>query len=64
MCNFLTIRQAASLGILSEHRLRIMVAEGKCPGIYSGSRFLVNVDMLNEVLEAESRRAMRSVENG
>ncbi len=53
---FLTIRQAAKNGIMSEHFLRLLVAQGRCPGVYSGNRFLVNVDALVEQLEAESRQ--------
>lgn len=52
---FKTIRQTAAMGILSEHRLRLMVAEGKCPGIRTGNRFLVNVTALAEMLDRESR---------
>lgn len=55
MPKFVTIRQAAATGLLSEHRLRIMVAEGKCPGIRSGNRFLVNLDALAELLDSESQ---------
>lgn len=55
MPNFKTIRQTASTGLLPEHRLRILVAEGRCPGIRSGTRFLVNVDALAEQLDKESR---------
>ena len=52
---FKTIRQTAATGILSEHRLRLLVAEGKCPGIRTGNRFLVNVTALAEMLDRESR---------
>lgn len=54
---FQTIRQTAKTGILSEHSLRLMVAQGRCPGIYSGNRFLVNYDLLVEQLDRESRAA-------
>lgn len=54
--NFKTIRQTAALGILSEHRIRRLVSTGKCPGIYTGNKFLVNVGALIEMLEAESRK--------
>lgn len=50
-----TIRQTAALGILSEHRLRLMVAAGECPGIQTGNRFLINVDALAELLDRQSR---------
>lgn len=54
---FPTIRQTAKTGILPEHSLRIMVAQGRCPGIYSGNRFLVNYDLLVEQLDRESLAA-------
>lgn len=56
MTQFKTIRQTAALGILPEYRSRIMAAQGNCPGIKSGNRYLVNVNALVEQLEAESRR--------
>lgn len=52
---FKTIRQTAATGIASEHRIRIWVAEGKCPGIRTGNRFLVNVSALAEMLDRMSR---------
>ena len=55
MTEFKTIRQTAATGIISEHFLRLMVKQNKCPGIHSGNRFLVNVDALEEMLDAESR---------
>lgn len=54
MPEFKTIRQTAALGVLTEHRLRLMVAQGTCPGIYVGNRFLVNVELLLELLQTES----------
>lgn len=56
MPEFKTIRQTAATGILSEHRLRIMVAQGVCPGIQTGNCFLVNVSALAEMLESMSRK--------
>lgn len=56
---FLTIRQTAATGIITEHQLRIMVAAGACPGIKTGNRFMVNVTALAEQLDAESRAAVR-----
>lgn len=56
MPEFKTIRQTAATGIASEHRIRLWVAEGKCPGIRTGNRFLVNVSALAEMLDAESRK--------
>ena len=51
---FRTIRQTAALGILPEHRLRLMYKENRLPGIYSGSRFLINVSALIEQLNNET----------
>lgn len=59
MPKFLTIRQVAATGLLSEHRLRIMVAEGRCPGIQTGNRFLVNITALAEQLDLESRAGVQ-----
>lgn len=59
MPEFKTIRQVAAIGILPEHRLRALVKEGRCPGIFSGSRFLINVQALAEQLERESMEAVR-----
>lgn len=53
---FLTIRQTAARGVLTEHHLRLLHAQGRLPGIVTGNRFLVNLPLLNEQLEAESRR--------
>ena len=38
--------------------LRSMVKRGECPGFYSGSRFYVNMALLREKLEQDSRSAM------
>ena len=58
MTTYKTIRQTAALGILSEHFLRQLVARGQCPGVYTGNRFLVNVEALVEQLERQSREAV------
>ena len=55
MPKFKTIRQTAATGILSEHHLRLLVAQGRCPGIRTGNRFLVNTEVLAEQLDKESR---------
>ncbi len=60
MPEFKTIRQVAAIGILPEHRLRALVKEGRCPGLYSGSRFLINVGALAEQLERESMEALKT----
>lgn len=51
---FLTIRQTAATGILTEHHLRLLEKQGKLPGVRSGNRFLVNVPILVELLNQES----------
>jgi hypothetical protein len=61
MTSYKTIRQTAATGIMTEHYLRRMVEDGRCPGIYSGNRFLINVEALAEQLDKESRK-MKSME--
>lgn len=56
MSEFRTIRQTAALGILPEYRIRLLVAQGKCPGIYTGNRFMVNLAALTEMLDQQSRK--------
>lgn len=53
---FQTVRQVARYLEISESLVRRLVAQGVCPGVYSGNRFLVNVEALREYLEAESRQ--------
>lgn len=53
-----TVRRTAATGITSEHHLRQLIAQGKCPGIRVGNRFMVNVTALAEMLDAESRKAV------
>ena len=52
---FLTIRQVARTGILSEHYLRMLEAQKRLPGVYSGRTKLVNVRMLLQQLDEESK---------
>lgn len=52
---FKTIRQTAAMGILPEHQIRLMVAQGACPGFKAGNRFMVNVTALMEQLDRMSR---------
>ena len=54
---FLTINQTAKEIGLPHTCLRAMQAQGKLPGFYAGSRWYVNVDMLREQLENDSRPA-------
>lgn len=53
---FRTVRQVARYLEIPESLVRRLVAQGVCPGVYSGNRFLVNVEVLREYLEAESRQ--------
>lgn len=59
MSNYLTIRQTAKELEFPENRIRSMVKQGVCPGIYSGNRFLVNVGAFIEQLDKESRRNIK-----
>lgn len=52
---FQTVRQTAKNLKIPEHFIRSLVAQGVCPGIYSGNRFLVYVDGLREYLTAASQ---------
>lgn len=61
MATFKTIRQAAAMGLMTERYLRLLVAQGKCPGIRSGNRFLINVDALAEQLDAESCKNCKEI---
>lgn len=53
---FQTVRQVARYLEVPERLVRRLVVQGVCPGVYSGNRFLVNVEALREYLEAESRQ--------
>lgn len=57
---FQTIRQTAASGILPENRIRQRLKEGRLPGIYSGTRFLVNIDALEDMLAAETAQSIRN----
>lgn len=46
----MTIRETAKTGILPETALRTLVKQNKIPGIYVGTRFLVNYNALCEWL--------------
>lgn len=55
---FLTIRETAKTGILSEHCLRLMQKQGKLPCIMVGNKCLINYPLLLEQLTEESRMAV------
>ena len=56
---FLTIRETAKTGILSEHSLRLMQKQGKIPHIMCGTKCLINYPLLVEMLTEESKKAMK-----
>ena len=56
---FMTINQAAKAIGLPHTCLRAMLANNSLPGFYSGSRYYVNMEMLKEDLEMESRTRSR-----
>lgn len=45
---FLSIRETAKAGPLSEYCLRLMQKRGELPGVYSGRKFLVNYNAFLE----------------
>ena len=57
---FLPVHKTAQLGFISETCLRNMVKDGRCPGVYSGRKFLVNVDALIEQIDRESRANVKN----
>ena len=55
---FMTIRETAKTGILSEHALRIMQKQGKIPYVMCGTKCLINYPLLVEMLTEESQKAV------
>lgn len=55
---FMTIREVARTGIITEHHLRILVAQGKVPTIKAGTRNYIHYPMLCEQLEKMARESM------
>lgn len=51
---FMTIRETAKTGMISEHHLRLMEKQERLPGVRVGNRFKVNVQQLVEQLNRES----------
>ncbi|MCQ2538277.1 MAG: excisionase family DNA-binding protein [Lachnospiraceae bacterium] len=50
--SYCTIRQAAELGIIREHALRVLVRQNRIPFIQVGNRVLINTDELQDYLKA------------
>lgn len=60
---FMSIRETAATGILSEYALRLMEKQGRLPCIKVGVKCLINYPQLIEQLNAESKRAISGGEN-
>ena len=56
---YLTIRQVAATGILSEHAIRIMEKQGKIPCLKIGKKTMINFPLFLETLNCESKRAVQ-----
>ena len=54
---FASIREVGKLGILPEYSLRLMEAQGKLPGVYTGKMKHVNVRLLLKQPDEESAKA-------
>lgn len=52
---FMSIRQVAKTGVLSEYALRLMEKQNKLPCIYSGKKCLVNFEQLVERLNQSAQ---------
>ena len=46
----------------TEHRLRLMIAQGTCPGVQVGNRFLINHDALVAQVNAQSVANVKEAE--
>lgn len=55
---FLTIRETAKTGILSEYSLRLMQKQGKIPCIMCGKKCMVNYPLLLQQLNEDSKKAV------
>ena len=49
---FMSIREVAKTGVLSEYTLRLMEKQKRLPCVYSGRKCLVNFDRLVEQLNS------------
>ena len=49
---FMSVKQVAATGILTEHCLRRMLKEGKIPAIYTGKKALINFELLCKQLNS------------
>ena len=58
---YLTIRQVAATGVLSEHAIRIMEKQGKIPCLKVGKKTMINYPLFLEALNCESRKAVQEI---
>ncbi len=58
MNHYQTIRQTAHETGLPEWMLRTRLKRNKLPGFYAESRYYINVPLLMEMLDAESRASV------
>ena len=59
---FMTIRETARTGILSEYTLRLMQKQGKIPCIMCGKKCMVNYPLLLQQLNEDSKKAVTNYE--
>ncbi len=55
---FMTIRETARTGIISEHTLRLMQKQKRLPCIMCGVKCMVNYPMLLKQLDNESKQSI------
>lgn len=53
---FMSIREVAKTGILSEYTLRLMEKQNRLPCMYTGRKCLINFDKLVEQLNTSTRK--------
>lgn len=51
---FLTVREVAATGILTEYAIRLLLKQKKIPAIYINRKALINYPMLLESLDKQS----------
>lgn len=65
MSKLLRVREAAAdpRCPYSEHRLRLLIAQSKCPGIQVGNRFLIDLDALEEITHQAAINSVKGEQN-
>lgn len=53
--HFVTVKQAVKYTGLSEHYIRQQLQAGKIPHIMAGKKYLINLPLFKEMLDAQSR---------